>query len=132
VTVRAAALPHQGVCLHTCADLRQDEPVADRYHTPDDWTVEVVQLAEGERLRIRHHGYYIADVRSVPELERWIPQAELVHLNHDTLIQASRLRHPTSRSPGRGGACTRPIGIPRPGIAGQRAGSRAEVRNTQL
>jgi hypothetical protein len=31
---------------------------------------EVVQLDEGQRLRIRHHGYYIADVRSVHEPER--------------------------------------------------------------
>src|SRR5215469_17143953 len=28
---------------------------------PGGWTVEVLQLAVCERLRIRHHGYYIAD-----------------------------------------------------------------------
>ena len=75
--------------------------MADHYRTPDDWTVEVVQLAEGERLRIRHHGYYIADVRSVSELERWIPQAELEHLDRDTLIPAARLRRADSGTPGR-------------------------------
>ena len=34
----------------------------DRYRTPDGWTVEVLQLAAGDRLRIRHHGFYVADV----------------------------------------------------------------------
>ncbi len=48
-------------------DLRQDEAMADRYSTPGGWTVEVVALADGERLRIRHHGYYVADARSVDD-----------------------------------------------------------------
>jgi hypothetical protein len=37
----------------------QDGAMADRYRTPDGWTVEVVQLATGNRLRIRHHGFYV-------------------------------------------------------------------------
>jgi hypothetical protein len=56
--------------------LGQDDVMADRYRTPGGWTIEVVQLAEGERLRIRHHGFYVADVRSVADLERWVPQDE--------------------------------------------------------
>jgi hypothetical protein len=35
--------------------------VGDRYRTPGGWTVEVLQIAAGERLRIRHHSYAIAD-----------------------------------------------------------------------
>jgi hypothetical protein len=68
--------------------------MADRYHTPGGWTVEVVQLAEGERLRIRHHGYYIADVRNPANLEHWIPQDQLEYLERDTLILAARPRRP--------------------------------------
>jgi hypothetical protein len=64
--------------------------MADRYRTPDGWTVEVVALTEGERLRIRHHGFYVADVRSVAELERWVPADELGHLERDTLILTAR------------------------------------------
>jgi hypothetical protein len=63
--------------------------MADRYRTPDGWTVEVVQLAEGERLRICHYGHYVADARSVDDLEHWIPQDELEQLERDTLILAA-------------------------------------------
>jgi hypothetical protein len=65
--------------------------MADRYRTPDSWTVEVVQLEAGKRLRIRHHGFYIADVRSADDLARWIPADELVQPERDTLILASYL-----------------------------------------
>ncbi len=71
------------------ADLRQDGITADRYRTADGWTVEVVQLAEGDRLRISHHGFYIADALSVHDLARWIPAAELAQLERDTLILAA-------------------------------------------
>ncbi len=53
--------------------------LAERYRSPGGWSIQVVQLgdqASSERLRIRHHGYYIADVSSIAELERWIPPAE--------------------------------------------------------
>ena len=63
--------------------------MADRYRTPDDWTVEVVQLAAGDRLRIRHHGFYAADVVNVDDLARWIPAAELAQLERETLIPAA-------------------------------------------
>jgi hypothetical protein len=57
--------------------------MADRYRTPGGWTVEVVQLAIGERLRIRHHGYYVADVRNVADLGTWIPAVELAQLERE-------------------------------------------------
>ena len=63
--------------------------MADRYRTPDGWTVEVLQLAEGDRLRIRHHGFYVTDVPNLDDLARWIPAAELAQLEHDTLILAA-------------------------------------------
>ena len=63
--------------------------MSDRYHTPGGWTVEVVQLAAGNRLRIRHHGFYVADVRNVGDLARWIPAAELAQLEREPLILAA-------------------------------------------
>ena len=65
--------------------------MGDRYRTPGGWTVEVVQLAEGQRLRIRHHGFYVADVVNVDDLARWIPAAQLAQLERepDTLILAA-------------------------------------------
>ena len=63
--------------------------MADRYRTPDGWTVEVVRLDADERFRIRHHGFYVADVRNVDDLARWIPAAELAQLERDTLILAA-------------------------------------------
>ena len=61
----------------------------DRYRTPGGWTVEVVHLEAGERLRIRHHEFYVADVRSADDLARWIPAAELAQMERDTLILAA-------------------------------------------
>lgn len=63
--------------------------MADRYRTPDGWTVEVVQLDTGDRLRVRHHGFYVADVTNLDDLARWIPTAELAQLERDTLILAA-------------------------------------------
>jgi hypothetical protein len=60
--------------------------VGDRYRTPDGWTVEVVRLEIGERLRVRHNGFYIADVRSADDLGRWIPATELAQLEREPLI----------------------------------------------
>ena len=64
--------------------------MADRYHTPDGWTLEVVQLDAGERFCIRHHGFYVAYVVNVDDLARRISAAELVQLERepDTLILA--------------------------------------------
>jgi hypothetical protein len=75
--------------------------MADSYRTPGGWTVEVVQLAKGDRLRIRHHGFYVADALSVDDLARWIPAAGLAQLERDTLIPAAWPQHPSSRYPAR-------------------------------
>jgi hypothetical protein len=32
---------------------------------------------DGERLRVSYHGWWVADVRSVAELEQWFPVADL-------------------------------------------------------
>jgi hypothetical protein len=57
--------------------------MAPTYRTRDGYTVEVVQLSDtsgnhdGEWLRVSYHGYHVADVRSVAELERYFPLGEL-------------------------------------------------------
>src|SRR5215468_6427441 len=57
--------------------------MAPKYRTKDGYTVEVVQLSDtsgnhdGEWLRVRYHGFHVADVRSVAELERYFPLDEL-------------------------------------------------------
>jgi hypothetical protein len=57
--------------------------VGDRYRTPGGYTVDVITLSgtpdhhDGEWLRVSFHGFHIADVRTVAELERWFPLAEL-------------------------------------------------------
>ena len=57
--------------------------MAPKYRTKDGYTVEVVHLAgtsgnhDGEWLRIRYQGYHVTDVRSIAELERYIPLREL-------------------------------------------------------
>src|SRR5258708_20308316 len=49
-----------------------------KYRTKDGYSVEVVHLAgTGEWLRVRYHGFYVADVRSVSELESYFPLDEL-------------------------------------------------------
>jgi hypothetical protein len=70
--------------------------MAPAYRTKDGYSVEVVQLSDtsgnqdGEWLRVRYHGYHVADVRSVAELERYFPLGEL---------EADGLAH--RRAPGR-------------------------------
>jgi hypothetical protein len=54
-----------------------------KYGTRDGYSVEVVQLAgtsgnhDGQWLRVRYHGFYVADVRTVTELEKYFPLSEL-------------------------------------------------------
>jgi len=48
-----------------------------KYKTKGGYSVEVVQLATGDWLRVRHHGFYVADVRTVAELERYFPLSDL-------------------------------------------------------
>lgn len=54
------------------------------YRTSDGcWSVEIVRLTEtpnkrdGEWIRLRQYGFYVADLRSVAELERYVALAEL-------------------------------------------------------
>jgi hypothetical protein len=57
--------------------------MTDRYRTASGWSVEPVSLTltpdrhDGQWLRVRYLGYYIADCGSVAELERWIPLTEM-------------------------------------------------------
>jgi hypothetical protein len=64
-------------------DLRQDAGMADRWRAPGGWAVEVVHLTgtpdrrDGEWLRVTQYGSWVADVRSVADLERYFPLASL-------------------------------------------------------
>jgi hypothetical protein len=57
--------------------------MAERWRAPGGFTVEVVRLSctpdktDGERLRLTQYGSWVADVRTVGELERWIDLAYL-------------------------------------------------------
>jgi hypothetical protein len=57
--------------------------MADRYRTAGGWSVEVIERSgtpdntDGQQLRVRYHGFYVADVRTVAELEQWFPLADL-------------------------------------------------------
>jgi hypothetical protein len=56
--------------------------MAERWRAPGGWTVEVVRVTgtgshDGEWLRVCQHGYWTANVKTVAELERWFPLAEL-------------------------------------------------------
>ncbi len=71
-------LPRCGQGSHLaalCADLRQYGTMVDRYRTASGWSVEVVERSatpdnsDGQQLRVRYHGFYVADVRTVAELE---------------------------------------------------------------
>ena len=48
-----------------------------KYKTKDGYSVEVVQLATGDWLRVRHHGFHVADVRTIAELESYFPLSDL-------------------------------------------------------
>lgn len=71
--------------------------MADRWRTTDDWSVEVVRLRltpdhhDGEWLRVRFHGLWVADVRQVAELAEWFPLADLAEALARRLVPALRL-----------------------------------------
>src|SRR5258708_6382290 len=52
-------------------------------HVRRCWSVEIVRLTgtpnkrDGEWIRLRQHGFYVADLRSVAELESYVALAEL-------------------------------------------------------
>jgi hypothetical protein len=89
--VTAAAAPQR-------SDLRQDAVMPDRYRAPGGWTVQVIHLTatsgnrDGEWLRVALHGWWVADVRTVAELARWIDLAEL---EPDGLSAGGWQGHPT-------------------------------------
>jgi hypothetical protein len=58
--------------------MMQDWHMGAMYRTRDGYTVEVVRLADtGEWLRVRYHGFHVADVRTISELERYVPLSDL-------------------------------------------------------
>jgi hypothetical protein len=70
--------------------------VSSRYRTSDGtWTVEVVRLSltpnkrDGTWLRVRHCGYFIADVRAVDDLAQYF---ELDDLSEDAPLASSLQR----------------------------------------
>jgi hypothetical protein len=73
-------------------DLRHYGEMGDLYRARGGWTVEVVQLSgtpdrhDGEWLRVRYHGFHVADVRDVADLEQWV---RLADLEQDTLALAA-------------------------------------------
>jgi hypothetical protein len=64
-------------------DLRQYVAMSDSWHAPGGWRIEIVELSgtpnrrDGQWYRIRQHGFWTADVRSIAEIERYVPLAEL-------------------------------------------------------
>ncbi len=66
--------------------------MADRYCSVSGWSVEAVRLTatpdrhDGEWLRVRYRGYYVADCASVSEVEQWVPLAQL---DLDALVLAA-------------------------------------------
>jgi hypothetical protein len=66
--------------------------MAERWRAPGGWTVEVVQLSctpnhrDGEWLRLTQYGSWVADVRTVAELQQWVDLAEL---EPDALVLAA-------------------------------------------
>jgi len=83
--------------------------MTDRWRTPDGWSVEAVRLSltpdnhDGEWLRVRYFGLWVADVRQVAELAAWFPLGEL----REALGSPASSARPTSgllpdrRPPGR-------------------------------
>jgi hypothetical protein len=57
--------------------------MSDRYRTPDGYTVEAITLSgtpdnrDGQWLRVSLHGFHVADVRTVAELEQWFVLGDL-------------------------------------------------------
>lgn len=86
--------------------------MGDRYGAGDGWTVEVVRLAatpdrhDGEWIRVRYFGYFVADVRRVADLERWFP---LARLELEPLTGGCAWVTPVAL-PGRASACTKMTG----------------------
>lgn len=80
-----------------------------RYRTRNGWAVKIVQLTctqnhhDGSWIRLTHHGFFVADVRSPEALERYVQLADLEealtgrrfrlsYSNHASCPSASRSR----------------------------------------
>jgi hypothetical protein len=70
-------------CCNICASWDKVAQVC-KYRTRDGcWTIEVVRLSltpnhsDGERIRVRQYGFWVADLRSVEALESYVALAEL-------------------------------------------------------
>ena len=104
----------------------QDWRMGAEYRTKDGYTVEVVRLADtGEWLRVRYHGFHVADVRTISELERYVPLADLEEALTPRSGPPPVPRSSTSPSSRRGGHapadCRTPAGRARsPGQPGPR------------
>jgi hypothetical protein len=79
----------------------QDGSMAVQYRTADGcWSVEVVRLTgtpnkhDGEWLRVRQHGFFVADLRTVEALEDCVSLAEL-----EDVLTGLRLRLSNSNQP---------------------------------
>jgi hypothetical protein len=86
-----------------------------RYRTRDGrYTVETVQLSgtpdrhDGEWIRVRYCGFCLADVRKIPDLERYVALAELVDddgvryqpVSRDERAREGQRGRPSSRASG--------------------------------
>jgi hypothetical protein len=65
------------------SDLGHDRSMPDRYCAPGDWVVQVVELSgtpdrhDGTWIRITRYGTWVADLRSVADIERYVALADL-------------------------------------------------------
>jgi uncharacterized protein (DUF427 family) len=79
--------------------------MGDCYRTASGRSVEAVERSgtpdnsDGQQVRVRYNGLYVADVRTVAELEQWFPLADP---EHDGLSAAAT--GATCRWPPGGGA----------------------------
>src|SRR5215813_575749 len=78
-----------------------------RYRTKSGWAVEVVQLTgtpnhhDGSWIRLTHHGFFVADVRSPEALESYFPLADLEEALTGRRFKPSYSNHACSPSPSR-------------------------------
>lgn len=97
--------------------------MAVRYRSSDGcWEIEVACLTgtpdkhDGERIRLRNYGWYVADVRSITDLERYVPLSDLEdelgssRLNGGRRFSPSYSNHSFAPSPAGAARARRPSG----------------------
>ena len=78
-----------------------------RYRTKTGWAVKIVQLTctpnhhDGSWIRLTHHGFFVADVRSPEALESYFPLADLEEALTGRKFRLSYSNHASSPSPSR-------------------------------